>query len=84
MCEEINKERVNDNKQLRSVSFLRRNVVLYDERSPDESKIKDVFKDDLQQSIEAIIIVGTRVERFCRGSLPRCKISQTGDSHLMG
>ena len=62
VCEEINKERGNGDKRLRSVGFLRPDVLLYDEHSPDESGIKDAFKDDLQQPIDAIIIVGTRLD----------------------
>lgn len=47
---------------MRSVGFLRPGVLLYDEHSPDESKFNITFKDDLQQPIDTIIIVGTRLD----------------------
>jgi NAD-dependent SIR2 family protein deacetylase len=47
---------VRSRKRSHSVGFLRPKVLLYGERSPDESEISDVFKDDLQQPIDATTI----------------------------
>ena len=47
MYEEINKERESNNKRLRSIEFLKLNILLYNERNFNESKIKNTFKNDL-------------------------------------
>jgi hypothetical protein len=44
------------------MDFLRPDVLLYDERSSNKSGIKNTFKDDLQQPINAIIIIETRLD----------------------
>lgn len=61
-CETENEQRVEKVQRSRSVGFLRPDVLLYGERSPDESEIGDLFKGDLRQPIDAIIIVGTRLD----------------------
>jgi NAD-dependent SIR2 family protein deacetylase len=67
MCEEnekireANKRHAGLGKRLRSVGFLRPNVLLYGEENPDEAQIVDTFNKDLHHPIDAVIIVGTRL-----------------------
>jgi NAD-dependent SIR2 family protein deacetylase len=56
-----NKRHAGLGKRLRSVGFLRPNVLLYGEESPDEAQIVDTFNKDLHHPIDAVIVVGTRL-----------------------
>lgn len=60
-CEMENESRRREGKRTRDGGFFRTDVLLYGEDSPDESDFLDAFKRDLQQPIDALIIVGTRL-----------------------
>ncbi|KAH7111419.1 DHS-like NAD/FAD-binding domain-containing protein [Dactylonectria macrodidyma] len=60
-CEMENKSRQQEEKRTRRGGFFRTDVLLYGEHSPDESDFLEVFQRDLQQPIDALIVVGTRL-----------------------
>ncbi|KAF1964745.1 DHS-like NAD/FAD-binding domain-containing protein, partial [Bimuria novae-zelandiae CBS 107.79] len=62
MCEKEQKQRELEGKRRRSTGSLRSNVLLYGECNPDESEILAAFNNDLHQPVDAVIIVGTRLE----------------------
>ncbi|KAF2260529.1 hypothetical protein CC78DRAFT_547433 [Lojkania enalia] len=56
------KQRELEGKQQRSTGSLRLNVLLYREGSPEELDILAAFNNNLHQPVNAVIIIGTRLE----------------------
>ena len=77
ICEEEQLKRELRGLRRRSTGKLRTSVLLYNELHPDESEILATFNSDLRQSVDAVIIMGTRlqigdlrsfVDSLCRGA----------------
>ena len=49
-------------KRPHGAGFLRPRVLLYGENCPDELEITNAFKNVLRKRVDAVIIVGTRLE----------------------
>lgn len=62
ICEKEQKQREQEGKRRRSTGSLRSNVLFYGECSSEESEILAAFNDDLHQPVDAVIIIGTRLE----------------------
>lgn len=62
ICEKEQTQRELEGKRRRSTGTLRSNVLLYGECSPEESEILAAFNKDLYHPVDAVILVGTRLE----------------------
>jgi NAD-dependent SIR2 family protein deacetylase len=60
-CKAADRELLEAGKRSRGVGLLLAKVLLYGGDSPDESDITDSFEKDLNEPIDAVIIVGTRL-----------------------
>ncbi|KAH7115764.1 DHS-like NAD/FAD-binding domain-containing protein, partial [Dactylonectria estremocensis] len=74
-CEKEQSDRASAHKRRRAMGFLRSNVLLYGENSPNEASITATFNHDIAQPVDAVLIVGTRLsipslagfaKRLCR------------------
>ncbi|KAF2471332.1 DHS-like NAD/FAD-binding domain-containing protein, partial [Lindgomyces ingoldianus] len=61
-CEAADQERLQAGKRSHGVGLLLPKVLLYGGDSPDESDIADSFEKDLNDPVDAVIIVGTRLQ----------------------
>ncbi|KAK0628285.1 DHS-like NAD/FAD-binding domain-containing protein, partial [Bombardia bombarda] len=75
-CKKEQKKRTMAGKRKRAVGVLRPKVLLYGEHCPDESEITAAFNSDLEEPVDAVLIVGTRLsipsmfdfaKRLCEG-----------------
>ena len=85
ICEKEQRQRELEGKRRRSTGRLRPNILLYGEYSPQESEILTAFNDDLHQPVDAVIMVGTRLEI---GDLrdfveELCKKAKSGDNECI-
>ena len=58
-CEYIETQRAELGKRLRGTGRLRPKILLYGENNPDEVAVEAVFKHDLREGPDAVIVVGT-------------------------
>jgi NAD-dependent histone deacetylase SIR2 len=74
-CEDIETQRAELGKRLRGAGRLRPKILLYGEDNPDELAVEAVFKHDLRERPDAVIVVGTSLKvpgarmlamEFCR------------------
>lgn len=65
LCETENLERMSCGKRALGAGFLRPKVLLYGEDCPDEEDILKEFQRDLRGPVDAVVIVGTRLQIPC-------------------
>ncbi|KAM7210025.1 DHS-like NAD/FAD-binding domain containing protein [Rhypophila decipiens] len=61
VCKKEQTERAKAGKRMRAVGILRPKVLLYGESCPDETEITAALNSDLEEPIDAVLIVGTRL-----------------------
>ncbi|KAH7111075.1 DHS-like NAD/FAD-binding domain-containing protein [Dendryphion nanum] len=62
VCEEEQAKRVLNGLRRRSIGKLRTSVLLYNEPNPDDSEAMAAFNDDLSRPVDAVVVVGTRLQ----------------------
>ena len=60
-CQAEMQKRVDQGKRPRDIGVLRSKVLLYGEHSPDEEELGERLESDLEQPVDAVIIIGTRL-----------------------
>ncbi len=61
-CDKIETRRVAESKRLQDIERLRSRIVLYKKANPDEDVIGKTVEKDLQQSIDAVLVIGTTIK----------------------